>query len=72
MNIPFVDLKSQYLSIRSEIDHAISAVIDATAFIGGPFLNKFEERFASFCGVKHCIGVGFCQLLRCQALYRRG
>lgn len=57
MNIPFVDLKSQYLSIRSEIDPAINAVIDTAAFIGGLFLNKFEENFAKFCSVKHCIGV---------------
>ena len=58
MNIPFVDLKSQYLSIKDEIDGAISEVIGKTAFIGGPYVKKFEEAFASFCKVKHCVGVG--------------
>jgi dTDP-4-amino-4,6-dideoxygalactose transaminase len=57
MQIPFVDLKSQYESIKTEIDAAISAVISKTAFIGGQHLADFENAFASFCGVKHCIGV---------------
>ncbi len=58
MQIPFVDLKSQYKSIKEEIDGAISAVISKTAFIGGSHLKNFEEAFAKFCNVKHCIGVG--------------
>jgi len=58
MQIPFVDLKSQYESIKEEIDNAISTVISQTAFIGGAHLNNFEEAFSSFCNVKHCIGVG--------------
>ena len=58
MQIPFVDLKSQYESIKEEIDKAISTVISQTAFIGGPHLKNFEEAFAKFCDVKHCIGVG--------------
>ena len=58
MNIPFVDLKSQYASIKDEIDTAISEVISKTAFVGGPYLQAFEEEFASYCGAKHCVGVG--------------
>ena len=57
MQIPFVDLKSQYDSIKEEIDDAISTVISQTAFVGGAHLKNFEEAFAKFCGVKHCIGV---------------
>ena len=57
MNIPFVDLKAQYQSIKKEIDAAIQGVIADTAFIGGKYVKVFEERFASFYGVKHCIGV---------------
>jgi dTDP-4-amino-4,6-dideoxygalactose transaminase len=57
MTIPFVDLKAQYDSIRAEIDAAISAVITDTAFIGGPFVKKFEDAFARYCGMKHCVGV---------------
>ena len=58
MNIPFVDLKSQYDSIKEDIDKAIATVISKTAFVGGPHLKTFEEAFAKFCQVKHCIGVG--------------
>jgi len=58
MNIVFVDLKAQYESIKDEIDSAISEVISKSAFVGGSFLESFEKTFASFCNVKHCIGVG--------------
>lgn len=57
MNIPFVDLKLQYLSIKPEIDEAISDVISSSSFIKGPFLAKFEEEFASFVSAKFCVGL---------------
>ncbi len=55
--VPFVDLKAQYSSIKSEIDEAIENVITETAFIGGKYVTRFEEEFASLYGVKHCISV---------------
>jgi dTDP-4-amino-4,6-dideoxygalactose transaminase len=55
--IPFVDLKAQYDSIKNEIDQAIAAVISQTAFIGGSFVKEFEEAFARYAGVSHCVGV---------------
>jgi len=58
MNIPFVDLRAQYETIRDEIDKNISDVILKSAFIGGPYLEKFESEFAAFCNVDHCVGVG--------------
>jgi len=58
MNIPLVDLKAQYESIKDEIDSAISEVISKSAFIGGSYVQSFEKAFASFCNVKHCVGVG--------------
>lgn len=57
-NIPFVDLKAQYNSIKVEIDSAISSVLNETAFIGGKYVKNFEEQFASLYGVKHCISCG--------------
>jgi len=56
MKIPFVDLKSQYDSIRTDIDSAIQSVINETAFIKSHYIGEFETSFASFLGVKHCIG----------------
>ncbi len=58
MKIPFVDLKLQYQSIKSEIDQSIQNVLDDTAFIGGKYVAQFEQEFAAYLGAKHCIGVG--------------
>ena len=55
MTIPFVDLKSQYHSIKEKIDIAIHDVIDQTAFIGGHFVKNFEREFGEVYGVKHVI-----------------
>jgi dTDP-4-amino-4,6-dideoxygalactose transaminase len=56
MTIPFVDLKAQYNSIKEEMDTAIHAVIDNTAFVAGHYAHQFEQQFADFLGLKHCIG----------------
>lgn len=58
MKIPLVDLYAQYVSIKDEVDAAIQNVIKDTAFIGGKYHKLFEENFAAYCGVKHCVGVG--------------
>ncbi|MBA3037530.1 MAG: DegT/DnrJ/EryC1/StrS family aminotransferase [Desulfobacterium sp.] len=58
MKVPFLDLKSQYLSIKKETDHAIQQVIDNCAFAGGPFVERFEKAFAPYCQCKEAIGVG--------------
>jgi dTDP-4-amino-4,6-dideoxygalactose transaminase len=55
MHVPFVDLKAQYHAIKKEIDDAILAVIQKTAFIGGPFVKTFESDFAEAYGAKHVI-----------------
>jgi len=57
MNTPFVDLKAQYQSIKSEIDNAIQQILDNTAFIGGKAVKDFESNFAQFCNVDYCVGV---------------
>ncbi|MCD4746573.1 MAG: aminotransferase class I/II-fold pyridoxal phosphate-dependent enzyme, partial [Bacteroidales bacterium] len=57
MNIPFVDLKAQYISIKSEIDNAIQNVLTDTAFIKGKYVEEFEKNFAKELNAKHCIGV---------------
>ena len=58
MQVPFLDLKTQYEAIKPEIHSALQAVIDKTAFAGGPFVEKFEKDFAPFCGCPEAIGVG--------------
>jgi dTDP-4-amino-4,6-dideoxygalactose transaminase len=58
MKVPFLDLRVQYASIRDEIADALQQVLDNTAFAGGPFVEKFEKDFASFCECEFAVGVG--------------
>lgn len=52
---PMVDLKNQYLKIKSEIDAAIQEVIDSTAFINGPAVKTFQSNLEKYLNVKHVI-----------------
>ena len=56
--IKFLDLHAQYLSIKGEVDKAIFAVINDSEFIGGKYVQQFEEGFSNYLQVKYCIGVG--------------
>ncbi len=58
MRTPFVDLKAQYASIREEIHEAMERVLESSTFSGGPFVERFEDEFARFCGCGYAIGVG--------------
>lgn len=58
MKVPFLDLKAQYNTLRGEIHSAIQEVLESAAFAGGPYVAKFEEQFAAFCGTRHAVGVG--------------
>lgn len=55
MKVPFADLHAQYLSIQPGIDAAIAEVIRTSAFIRGPFVERFEEEFAAAVGAKHSV-----------------
>jgi dTDP-4-amino-4,6-dideoxygalactose transaminase len=55
MNIPFVDLKAQYLSIKDEVKVAMDFVLENTMFIGGKPVDDFKNGFEKLYGVKHCI-----------------
>src|SRR4030066_508634 len=56
MEVPFLDLKVQYKTIKNEIDTAIQNVLDNTAFILGPSVAEFEKEFAKIHNVKYCLG----------------
>ena len=57
MNVPFVDLKAQHRPIDSELSEAIARVLRNTSFVQGPEVKAFEEAFASYLGVGHCVAV---------------
>lgn len=57
MNIQMVDLKRQYLKIKTEIDNAIQEVLDSTQFILGKKVQEFEKNASEYLGVKYAVGV---------------
>jgi dTDP-4-amino-4,6-dideoxygalactose transaminase len=56
MQVPFLDLKAQYKSIKEEVNAAIQDVLDNTAYVLGKAVYDFEEQFAQKHQVRHCIG----------------
>jgi dTDP-4-amino-4,6-dideoxygalactose transaminase len=53
--IQMVDLRSQYLKIKDEIDMNIQKVVDSCAFINGPAVTAFQKDMEAYLGVKHVI-----------------
>ena len=53
--IQMVDLKSQYLKIKSEIDHALIQCVESTNYINGPEVKHFQESLEKYLNVKHVI-----------------
>ncbi|MBN2562053.1 MAG: DegT/DnrJ/EryC1/StrS family aminotransferase [Phycisphaerae bacterium] len=66
MKVPFVDLQTQYKSLRDEVLPALEKVMSRAAFILGDEVSDFEKAFASFCGVSECVSVASgCSALLC-------
>ena len=57
MNIPFLDLRTQFRAIEHEVLPMVKEAMENAAFIGGPQVSGFEEEFANFCQTKYCVGV---------------
>jgi dTDP-4-amino-4,6-dideoxygalactose transaminase len=55
--IPFVDLKTQYTSIKDEINTAVLKVLESTQFVLGDEVATFEQEFAAYCEADHAIAV---------------
>lgn len=55
MNVPFLDLKAQYHTIKDEVDKKLVEVCENTAFSLGPYVEEFEKKFAEYLGVKHFV-----------------
>ena len=58
MGVKFLNLYSQYLSIKDEIDDVIQSSIKNSQFIGGDLLENFNREFAHYNNAKFCVGVG--------------
>jgi dTDP-4-amino-4,6-dideoxygalactose transaminase len=57
-SLPFLDLKAITALHQPALSEAVQRVVTSGYYIGGPEVEAFEQAFASYCGVKHCIGVG--------------
>ena len=53
--IQMVDLKHQYRKLKPEIDSAVISVLENSAFINGPQVQRFATALATYHGVKHVI-----------------
>src|SRR5262245_28251647 len=67
MNVPLLDLKAQYATIKAEVDAAIAEVMESQHFILGPKVEQCEKAIASYSGCAHGVGVssGSDALLAC-------
>ena len=70
--IPFLDLKAQYTEIKPQVDAAVARVIESAQFVLGPEVAAFEERFAAYCGVRHCVALNSGTSARHLALLAAG
>jgi dTDP-4-amino-4,6-dideoxygalactose transaminase len=57
MNVPLLDLKAQYTTIREELRAAMDEVMESCSFILGPHVQRFEEAMAAYCGTACAVGV---------------
>src|SRR3954469_22746827 len=55
--IPFVDLARQHQPIAADLHAAFERVLGASSYILGEEVARFEQEFAAYCGVRHCVGV---------------
>ena len=56
MNVPLLDLKAQYATIRDEIEPAVKEVFESQYFILGPTVKAFEEQVEEYSGISRAIG----------------
>lgn len=56
-HIPLVNLSRQHEPIQAQIDAAVREIFSTSSFIGGPWLERFEDEFARYCGSRYAVGV---------------
>ena len=56
VDVPLLDLKAQYATIRAEVEPVVKEVMESQYFIGGPKITELEKVVAAYCQTKHAIG----------------
>ncbi|MDQ7909633.1 DegT/DnrJ/EryC1/StrS family aminotransferase [Phytohabitans sp. ZYX-F-186] len=54
--IPLVDLAAAHAEVAEEVEAGFKRIIAGTAFIGGAEVAAFEQEYAAFSGLPHCVG----------------
>ena len=57
MNVPLLDLKAQYASLRDGTVPRIQEILESQYFVGGPAIQELEQALAAYCGTSHAVGV---------------
>ena len=57
-SIPFLDLIRAHHDLENELSAVFRQTLATANFVGGPMVQQFEDAFAAFCGITHCVGVG--------------
>ena len=55
--VPFLDLGPSHAALKQVVLEEIGELLESGAFTNGPAVMRFEEAFAAYCGVDHCVGV---------------
>jgi dTDP-4-amino-4,6-dideoxygalactose transaminase len=58
IKVPFLDVRCGYIELKDRIDGAVGRVLDSGRYIKGQVVEEFESAWASYCGARHCVGVG--------------
>jgi dTDP-3-amino-3,4,6-trideoxy-alpha-D-glucose transaminase len=57
VRVPFLDLRAQYASIKDEIDEAVHAVLASGHYVGGEWVERFEDEFSQLVGAERAVAV---------------
>jgi dTDP-4-amino-4,6-dideoxygalactose transaminase len=55
--VPYLDLRAQYRTLRGEVLNAIEGICESSSFAQGQATSEFEAKFATYCGVNHCVSL---------------
>ena len=56
MEVPLLDLKAQYATIKDEVLAAVSEVLESQRCVGGPKVAELEEKIAAISDCKFAVG----------------
>jgi dTDP-4-amino-4,6-dideoxygalactose transaminase len=57
LNVPLLDLRAQFSTLRDEVRAALEGVCESQNFILGPKVAALEREVAGYCGVRYAVGV---------------